>query len=126
RSSRCPWKRGAAMEKYQFTTLAWLKFPDRLAQQASQWYQGAGWYFNDFDESGRALAVRLITKSDPATDPPSVSSESVALHQWGAEGWSMAEYVPAAPEASEGGIFRLFGPSIPAPTPYFILQRRKA
>ena len=80
------------MEKYEFELLAWLDLSDSEAKLGAAWYKGAGWYLNKKGKPARSLGV----------------SELEALNQCGAEGWSVAAWVPKKDE------------------PHYILQRRIA
>jgi hypothetical protein len=87
------------MEKYEFELLMWLNLSDREAQTGAAWYKGTGWYLN---QTGKA--ARLIAESDQRLF---ASGQLEALNQCGAEGWSVAAWVPTS-------------------DPHFILQRRVA
>ncbi len=116
------------MEKYQFNMLVWLNFTDREAKTASGWYQGAGWYYNPTDEKGEKLKAQLVAKSEPASF---FSGILEALQEFGAEGWSVAAFIPAPPAPPEGILSKMM-PGFMMPGfrdftpvgPYFILQRR--
>jgi len=118
------------MEKYQFTLLTWLHFSDSEAKTASRWYQGPGWYWNPCDTSGNRLDARCAAKSEPANHH---AGQLEALNHCGADGWSVATFVPVAqevatfvPAALEGELTQLMQGivELSANGPYFILQRR--
>ena len=81
------------MEKYAFTTLAWLNLSDRDASNASKWYQGSGWYYNPVDEAGQPLPPRLVQEAES-----SKHGQLDALRACGQEGWFVAALVPAPAE----------------------------
>ena len=102
------------MERYEFTSLAWLNLSDRDATKASKWYQGSGWYFNPVDERGTMQPPRLVLESESAAP-----GQLEALRLCGQEGWFVAAFVPAPPE---GMWEHLMG--LQHTGPHFILQRR--
>jgi hypothetical protein len=110
------------MEKYKFTLLAWLNFSDQEAETASRWYVGPGWYYNPLDAAGKKLDAQCAAKSEPANYHAGLLE---ALNACGAEGWSVAAFVPAS---SEGFLSKaVHGIAGLSPdTPSFILQRRAA
>jgi hypothetical protein len=91
------------VEKYQFALLAWLNLSDNEAKAAANWFQGPGWYHSFVDAGGKKLDVRCVAKSETANHHAGILE---ALNMCGADGWSVAAFVPAAPDA-----------------PSFILQR---
>ena len=114
------------MEKYQFEILMWVNLSKEKAKLASSWYQGAGWYFNARDATGKVASCRCVAKSDQPTPVPA-SGQLEALNQCGMEGWSVAAFVPASPQSSVvrllSTIPAIFGDDVSC-EPNFILQRR--
>jgi hypothetical protein len=107
------------MKQYQFTMLMWFHLSDSEAKTASRWYEGAGWYFNPRDREGKLQDVKCVSQSDP-TNP--LSGQLEALNQCGAEGWSVAAFVPVA---TDGLVSKaIHGITGTTPNgPYFLLQR---
>jgi hypothetical protein len=110
------------MEKYQFTLLTWLNLSGHDAKAAARWYQGPGWYCNPLDAAGKQLDVRCVAKSEPENHHAGMLE---ALNTCGAEGWSVAAFVPAASEGLLGKAAQAIAGLSPV-TPSFILQRRAA
>src|SRR4051794_38212389 len=102
------------MEKYQFTMLTFLAFSESDAKTASKWYQGPGWYYHPVDGTGKVLDVRLLNRSElPA------GGQLEALNECGAEGWSVAVFMPAPPEGVGSRLVGLIA-GMSSDGPYFI------
>jgi hypothetical protein len=100
--------------------LSWLRLSDSEAKTASRWYEGPGWYYNPRDREGKLLDARCVAKSDPANHQ---TGQFEALNHCGAEGWSVAAFVPVAPEGLVSKLVQGVVGLTPS-GPYFILQRR--
>jgi hypothetical protein len=108
------------MEKYQFTLLERLTFSDSEAKTAARWYQGPGWYYNPCDEAGNRLDARCAGKTDPENYHV---GQLEALNHCGADGWSVAAFVPVTPGSVVSKLVQGIVELTPS-GPYFILQRR--
>ncbi len=114
------------MEKYEFNILCWLNFTDSEAKLASAWYQGAGWYYNPIDEKGGKLHAQCVAKSEHANYHGGLCE---ALNECGAEGWSVAAFMPPPPKGTMGKLVERVGAILTLSSwieeqPYIILQRR--
>jgi hypothetical protein len=106
------------MEKWQFTTLAWLRLSDSEAKMAFGWYGGPGWYYNTIDAGGKIGGVKFAAEAEQAHQ-----GQLDALNKCGAEGWCVAAFIPAA---TEGVMTKLVEEIVRVKPsgPHFILQQR--
>jgi hypothetical protein len=116
------------VEMYQFNELVWVTLSSHDAKTASTWYQGPGWYYNPLDETGKKLPIQCAAKSEAANYHAGLLD---ALNICGADGWSVAAFLPSRPEVGNlttqmmakmlRGIVGLSPDG-----PCFVLQRRVA
>jgi hypothetical protein len=113
------------MERFQYELLAWISLPEKMAEGASHWYRGAGWYMNERDTSDAVVSVRLIAPAETEH----LAGARKALNACGIEGWEVAAYdkdpkSPPLNPVTDMLLNRILGVDPVPPGACFLLKRR--